>query len=88
MRTLFLAFALTVGFAGAAGAQEPVRTGELRAAAPAVAGTVPAPSGITGRVKRGVAAPRAKAAPGVRASVQAAPRRQPAPRVKRPAPRG
>ncbi|HEX6037534.1 hypothetical protein [Longimicrobium sp.] len=91
MRTLFLTLALSVTAAGAARAQEPVRTGALPAAsaqpAPAPASRA-LPAGMAGRVHQGpAAAAPAKAATGARASVSRA-RRQPTPRVKRPAPRG
>jgi hypothetical protein len=90
MRTLFLALLLTLASAGAAGAQERVRTGPLpSAAAPAApvarGGSVPAR--VRGAVKvtaRSIGAP----AKGARASaaVRGGALPQP-PRVKRPASR-
>lgn len=89
MRTLFFALALTAAFAGSAGAQERVRTGDL----PAAAAQAPAPRATPARVSeqaKGLRGSSSKAAPGVRASVSSARGARPMPaRVKRPAaPRG
>lgn len=88
MRTLFFAFALTTAFAGGAGAQERVRTGDLPAAAQAAPAARATPARVSGQAKS-LRGSTAKAAPGARASVWAARGTRPMPaRAKRPAPRG
>lgn len=87
MRTLFLAILLTLACAGSARAQERVRTGPLpaaTAAAPRAGRPVPA------RVTRQARTPARAMVAGLKARLQVAPgaRMPPAPRVKRPAPRG
>jgi hypothetical protein len=76
MRTLFLALALTMAFAGRAQAQE-------RAAAPAAR---PVPQAVVDAVAQSARSRGGrKATPAVRASAATAPRRAHAPRIKRPA---
>lgn len=87
MRTLFFALLLTLACAGSARAQEQVRTGALpaaRAAAPRQGRPVPA------RVARQARTPVRAMLHSIKTGLQAAPaaRTPPAPRAKRPAPRG
>jgi hypothetical protein len=90
MRTLFFAVLLTLAFAGSAQAQQRVRTGPLRpaAAAPAAARAVPDRVVRQAKVQARTVVGRAKAGLSAAAQDGRTVRRQHAPRVKRPAPRG